>query len=148
MRYITVILLFTYFTVQGQYPVYTVAELNAALSGTRDIRISSYQNKLSGVSQALKGIRLDSLLLAIDLTLPRQKTDPFTATANQTSFTLTSSPYNNANNGEIVMYRNGLMLPKNSHSRVLNVVTYNPANNGNSTLAEGDRIDFVYTTLE
>lgn len=63
----------------------------------------------------------------------------FTATANQTSFTLSSTPTN-----AISFFRNGVKLASNSSTFTGTTVTYVPANNGASNLLTGDRIVIVY----
>lgn len=63
----------------------------------------------------------------------------FTATANQTSFTLANAPTAN-----ISFFRNGIKLATNASSFVGTTVTYVPANNGASNLLTGDRIVIVY----
>lgn len=49
----------------AQYPLYTPAEILQARVGTRDIRLGSYLHKNNGTLQSLKGLHIDSLLIAI-----------------------------------------------------------------------------------
>jgi len=69
------------------------------------------------------------------------ETDEFTATAGQTSFTLSNTPI-----GKIAFFRNGARLPKASVSISGTTVTYIPANNNAEALVAGDRItiDYLY----
>lgn len=62
---ITFVLLLSALFAQAQYPLYTPAEILQARVGTRDIRLGSYLHKNSGTLQSLKGLHLDSLLIAI-----------------------------------------------------------------------------------
>jgi hypothetical protein len=68
-----------------------------------------------------------------------QKRNEFTATAGQTSFTLTSAPI-----GQLYGYRNGVKLPT-SFTWVGSSVTYVPSNNGGKTIDAGDVISFEYS---
>lgn len=62
---ITFVLLLSALFAQAQYPLYTPAEILQARVGTRDIRLGSYLHKNSGTIQALKGLHIDSLLIAL-----------------------------------------------------------------------------------
>lgn len=65
--------------------------------------------------------------------------DEITATANQLSFTLTVTPQS-----KLIMFINGIRLPKASYSFVGTTVTYVPASNDNYIIKVGDRINFNY----
>jgi hypothetical protein len=69
------------------------------------------------------------------------ETDEFTATAGQTSFTLTNAPM-----GRVAVFRNGIRLPKASISVTGTTVTYTSTSNNNQVIALNDRItiDYVY----
>jgi len=68
--------------------------------------------------------------------------DEYTATAGQTSFTLTGVP-----KGKVLFFRNGARLPNSAFSVSGSTVTYVPANNGSTalgTLVSGDLIQIDY----
>jgi hypothetical protein len=67
------------------------------------------------------------------------QTDEFVATANQTVFTLTSTP-----KGNVFAFRNGARLPKNAFTISGTTATYVPANNDGNNLLVGNRITFDY----
>ncbi|OYW79894.1 MAG: hypothetical protein B7Z27_04750, partial [Sphingobacteriia bacterium 32-37-4] len=73
----------------------------------------------------------------------REVADEFTATAAQTSFTLTQTP---SVNSKVKMYINGIRISKTAYSVSGTTLTYVPANNGSYALTTGDRIqmDFYY----
>jgi hypothetical protein len=68
-------------------------------------------------------------------------TDEFTATAAQTSFTLTQIP---STHSKIKMYINGIRISNSAYSWSGKTLTYVPANNGSYTLTASDRIQFDY----
>jgi len=70
----------------------------------------------------------------------RNVEESFTATAGQTSFTLTSEPTN-----EVLLSRNGATLRKAARSVSGTTVTYLPAGNNSEALVAGDAIDIFYT---
>jgi hypothetical protein len=71
----------------------------------------------------------------------REVANEFTATTNQTSFTLTQTP---SANSRVKMYINGIRISNTAYSVSGTTLTYNPANNGNNSLSSGDRIQFDY----
>ncbi|WP_228780124.1 hypothetical protein [Aquiflexum lacus] len=81
--------------------------------------------------------------VAAAASLVREVADEFTATASQTSFTLTQTP---SSNSKVKMYVNGVRISNTAYSMSGNTLTYNPTNNGAYALAAGDRIqmDFYY----
>ena len=68
-------------------------------------------------------------------------TDEFTASASQTSFTLTQTP---PSNSKVKMFVNGIRISNTAYSWSGTTLTYVPANNGNYTLSNNDRIQFDY----
>jgi hypothetical protein len=68
-------------------------------------------------------------------------TDEFTATATQTSFTLTQTP---STHSKVKMYINGIRISNSAYSWSGKTLTYVPANNGSYTLTASDRIQFDY----
>ncbi|MFD2551060.1 beta strand repeat-containing protein [Bizionia sediminis] len=71
----------------------------------------------------------------------REVADEFTATLNQTSFTLTQTP---SANSKVKMYVNGIRISNTAYTISGATVTYIPANNGLTVLAVTDRIQFDY----
>lgn len=71
----------------------------------------------------------------------RDVADEFTATAAQTSFTLTQAP---SSNSKVKMYINGIRISNTAYSISSGVLTYTSANNGAYALVAGDRIQFDY----
>jgi hypothetical protein len=70
----------------------------------------------------------------------RPTTDQATATAGQTSFTLSQTPLN----GKVWMFINGVRTNNNAYSISGTTLTYTAANNNSYTLVVGDRIQFDY----
>jgi hypothetical protein len=68
-------------------------------------------------------------------------TDEFTATAAQTSFTLTQTP---STHSKVKMYINGIRISNTAYSWSGATLTYVAANNGSYILTAGDRIQFDY----
>ena len=68
-------------------------------------------------------------------------TDEFTATAAQTSFTLTQTP---SMHSKVKMYINGIRISNSAYSWSGKTLTYVPANNGSYSLTASDRIQFDY----
>ena len=73
--------------------------------------------------------------------LVREVTDEFSATASQTTFTLTQIP---SVNSKVKMYVNGIRISNAAYSVSGTTLTYNPANNGTYALSLNDRIQFDY----
>jgi len=67
--------------------------------------------------------------------------DEFTASAAQTSFTLTQSP---AVGSKVKMFVNGIRISNTAYSVSGSTLTYTPANNGGYALTAGDRIQFDF----
>lgn len=67
--------------------------------------------------------------------------DEFTATAAQTSFTLTQTP---STNSKVKMYVNGIRISNTSYSWDGVTLTYNPTGNEGYVLSLNDRIQFDY----
>jgi hypothetical protein len=70
----------------------------------------------------------------------RPTTDQFTATAAQTSFTVTQTPLN----AKVWMFINGVRTNNSAYSISGTTITYTPASNNSYTLVVGDRIQFDY----
>lgn len=68
-----------------------------------------------------------------------EEEETFSATLNQTTFTLAFTP-----KGKVHFFRNGIKLNTTATTLATNVVTYVPANNGANNLALGDRITIIY----
>lgn len=76
------------------------------------------------------------------LTAIVEVTDEFSATAAQTSFTLTQTP---SANSKVKMYINGVRISNTAYSVTGSTLTYVTANNGAYVLSAGDRIQFDYS---
>ena len=68
--------------------------------------------------------------------------DEFTATAAQTTFTISHAK---GTNRTIKMYINGIRISNTAYSDSSTTVTYNSANNDGYTIAAGDRIQFDFS---
>ncbi|WP_183877252.1 beta strand repeat-containing protein, partial [Pedobacter sp. AK017] len=71
----------------------------------------------------------------------REVADEFTATAAQTSFTLTQSK---AANSKVKMYVNGIRISNTAYSVSGTTLIYVPASNGSYALVAGDRVQMDY----
>ncbi|WP_111309043.1 beta strand repeat-containing protein [Confluentibacter sediminis] len=71
----------------------------------------------------------------------REVADEFSATASQTSFTLTQTP---SASSKVKMYINGIRISNTAYSTSGTTFTYVPASNGGYTLTAGDRIQMDY----
>jgi hypothetical protein len=83
-------------------------------------------------------------------TVAKPISDQFTATAPQTSFTLTQTPITNTTvspnvKPNVWMYINGIRTNNSAYSISGTTVTYTAANNNNYTIVVGDRIQFDYS---
>ena len=73
-------------------------------------------------------------------TIPSLNSDEFTATAAQTSFTLTQTP----RGAKVWMFVNGTRIKNGAYSVSGTTVTYTAASNNSYSLVAGDRIQFDY----
>ena len=71
----------------------------------------------------------------------REVADEFSATASQTSFTLTQIP---STDSKVKMYINGIRISNTAYSVSGTTLTYVPANNGAYALSASDRIQFDF----
>ncbi len=71
----------------------------------------------------------------------REVADEFSATAAQTSFTLTQSP---SSDSKVKMYINGIRISTTAYGVSGTTITYVPANNGGYALSTSDRIQFDF----
>jgi len=86
-----------------------------------------------------------TITIAASAVAVRPTTDQFSASANQTSFTLTQTPLTNANSLDNVwMFINGVRTNNLAYSVSGTTVTYVPGSNGSYALLAGDRIQFDY----
>lgn len=67
--------------------------------------------------------------------------DEFTATASQTSFSLTQTP---SVNSKVKMFINGIRISNTAYTLSGSTITYIPANNGSTNLVVGDRVQFDF----
>jgi hypothetical protein len=75
--------------------------------------------------------------------------DQFTATAAQTSFTLTQTPITNTTvspnvKPNVWMFINGVRTNNNAYTISGTTVTYSAASNNSYTIVVGDRVQFDY----
>ncbi len=73
--------------------------------------------------------------------LVRDVADEITATAAQTTFTLSQAP---SVNSKVKMYINGIRISNTAYSVSGTLLTYLPANNGSYVLSVSDRIQYDY----
>lgn len=71
----------------------------------------------------------------------RDVADEFSATASQTSFTLTQTP---SVYSKVKMFVNGIRVSNTAYSVTGTTLTYIPANNGGYALTLSDRIQFDF----
>ena len=79
-------------------------------------------------------------LVSADIPL-QEASDEFTATANQTTFTLSNAK---SSRSIYKLYINGIRISKNAYSISSSTFTYLPASNGNYSLSSGDRVQIDY----
>ncbi len=74
------------------------------------------------------------------------KADEFSATVNQTSFTLSAIP---APSSKVKMFINGIRISNSAYTynSSSTTVTYVPASNGNYSMVSGERVQFDYSSL-
>ena len=113
---------------------------NVKTSGTITAGAVTYPN-VDGNSGDLLTTNGSGVVSFIAPTLVREVADEFSATANQTSFTLTQTK---AANSKVKMFINGVRISNTAYSVVGTTLTYIPANNGNTNLTLNDRIQFDY----
>ena len=68
--------------------------------------------------------------------------DEFTASSDQTSFTLTQTP---SSLSKVKLYINGIRISNTAYSWSGTTLTYTPANNGNYSLSANDRVQMDYS---
>jgi hypothetical protein len=119
--------------------------------------ISITINKLTGIATVAKGGTGVSTITGIvkgngtnaftaavngtDFSLVQEVSDEFSATAGQTSFTLTQTK---SVNSKLKMFINGVRISNTAYSLVGVTLTYTPANNASYSLTVSDRIQFDY----
>ncbi|HQS24238.1 MAG TPA: hypothetical protein PLC18_12470, partial [Sediminibacterium sp.] len=113
---------------------------NVKTSGTITAGAVTYPN-VDGNNGDLLATNGSGVVSFIAPTLVREVADEFSATANQTSFTLTQTK---AANSKVKMFINGVRISNTAYSVVGTTLTYIPANNGNTNLSLNDRIQFDY----
>ncbi len=114
-------------------------EVNGAITSNGVITGNTIVKSGGTASQFLKAdgsIDANTYLTAIN-----EAADEFTATASQTSFTLTQTP---SASSKVKMYINGARISNTAYSNTGTTLTYIPANNGSYALSAGDRIQFDY----
>ncbi|MFN3300347.1 MAG: beta strand repeat-containing protein [Sediminibacterium sp.] len=101
---------------------------NVKTSGTITAGAVTYPN-VDGNNGDLLATNGSGVVSFIAPTLVREVADEFSATANQTSFTLTQTK---AANSKVKMFINGVRISNTAYSVVGTTLTYIPANNGNT----------------
>ena len=101
-----------------------------ASAGTSTTQIATTAFVDSSVSTGVSG-----------LAAVREVADEFSATANQTSFTLTQEP---STNSKVRMYLNGIRISNTAYNISGTTLTYDPDSNGSYSLNTSDRIQFDY----
>lgn len=108
-------------------PVFTgTPAAPTATAGTNTTQVATTAFVTTAVAAAASTVRLNS--------------DEFTATAAQTSFTLTQT----ALNAKVFMFINGTRIKNGAFSVSGTTVTYSASNNNSYALVAGDRIQFDY----
>ena len=96
------------------------------------------------ITGIVKGNGINAVTAAVngtDFSLVREVADEFSATASQTSFTLTQTK---SVNSKVKMFINGVRISNNAYTLVGTTLTYVPANNASYILTLADRIQFDY----
>ena len=86
--------------------------------------------------------RINNKLNIADAGFTVEVTDEPTATAGQTSFTLSHSV---GANSKVKMYFNGIRISNSAYTTSGTTVTYNPSGNGSYTILSTDRIQFDFS---
>jgi hypothetical protein len=110
---------------------------NVKTSGTITAGAVTYPNTNGSANQVLT---TNGSGTASWTTAARLNSDEFTATAGQTSFTLSQT----ALNAKVFMFVNGTRIKNGAYSVSGATVTYTAANNNSYALVVGDRIQFDY----
>ncbi|MFA9191387.1 hypothetical protein AAGV28_08410, partial [Flavobacterium sp. FZUC8N2.13] len=141
---------FDYENNNGNMPPQTnqiVIGYRAIGNGSNTIQLGN--NQITSVSTsgnifANSFVRRDGLngYMMSDGTVAIEVADEFTATASQTSFTLTQTP---TVYSKVKMYINGIRISNTAYTINETSLTYYPENNGDNTLTDGDRIQFDYS---
>jgi hypothetical protein len=121
-------------------------DISAVKFGGTNATLEASQIKLTGGTPAAnKVLTSDANGLATwsdaQISLPREVADEDSASANQTSFTLTQIP---AANSKVKMYINGIRISNTAYSVSGKTLSYIPAKNGSYALIANDRIQFDY----
>jgi hypothetical protein len=116
-----------------------VSVSNVQTSGTLTAGTVTYPNTHGTANQVLSTSGSGTLTWTTPAAV-RLNSDEISATAAQTSFTLTQTPVG----AKVWMFVNGVRIRNAAYSISGATVTYVPASNGNYTLLAGDRIQFDY----
>ena len=111
---------------------------NIETSGTITAGAITIPNTDGSANQVLKTDGSGTLSWA---TVIIDVTDEFTASASQTSFTLTQTP---SSNSKVKMFVNGVRISNTAYSWSGTTLTYIPANNGSYALSSNDRVQLDY----
>jgi len=119
---------------------------DGAITTTKILDAAITTAKIAKGSTALQILRTNAANTGVEWATATTVTateQTFTATAGQTSFTLTNTPLNSSL-GSVTFYINGTKIPNAAISLAGAVVTYAPASNGTYALMAGDVITFTY----
>jgi len=112
-------------------------DVNPPITNDNTLKANSLNTYISSVDGSVWSWNGTSYITKV-YNSPIDQSDVFTATANQTAFTLSKTPI-----GKIYGYRNGVKLPT-AFTWIGTAVTYVPANNGTKTIDINDVISFEY----
>jgi VCBS repeat-containing protein len=115
---------------------------NVKTSGTLTAGKVTYpnvHNSTSGQVLTIDGAGTATWAVSTSIT---EVSDEFTATAAQTTFTISHAK---GTNRTIKMYINGIRISNTAYSDSSTTVTYTSANNGGYTIVAGDRIQFDFS---
>jgi VCBS repeat-containing protein len=114
---------------------------NVKTSGTLTAGAVTYPNTLGSSGEVLTIDSNGTVTWAVSTSIT-EVSDEFTATAAQTTFTISHAK---GTNRTIKMYINGIRVSNTAYSDSLTTVTYTSANNGGYTIVAGDRIQFDFS---
>jgi hypothetical protein len=116
----------------------------AATKLTGVLAVANGGTGVATITGIVKGNGTSAVTAAVsgtDFSLVREVSDEFSATAGQTSFTLTQTK---SANSKLKMFINGVRISNTAYSLVGVTLTYTPATNASYALTLNDRIQFDY----
>ena len=122
----------------------TIGTITSGIWNGTTIAVANGGTGATTLTGIVKGNGTSAFTAAVsgtDYSLVREVSDEFTASDNQTGFTLTQTK---SANSTLKMYVNGIHVSKNSFTISETTLTYASIGNGNYALKSGDRIQFEY----